>query len=140
VTDALMDALDTSFTIATPTFPDNGRTVFKGHLFVGDALLSDSGMRNYPLTPMTDANFVRVLQAQTQRRIGLIDHRAVARGEDAVRSRIRELQEQGVSVAIVDVVTNEDPVRLGSAVRDLRLVTAGSGLAIGLPGSRRTSS
>jgi len=135
-----MDALDTSFTIATPTFPDNGRTVFKGHLFVGDALLSDSGMRNYPLTPMTDANFVRVLQAQTQRRIGLIDHRAVARGEDAVRSRIRELQEQGVSVAIVDVVTNEDPVRLGSAVRDLRLVTAGSGLAIGLPGSRRTSS
>src|SRR3989442_1305770 len=81
VADALMDALGCEFTIATPAFPDNQRTVFKGHLFVGDVLLSDSGMRNHPLTPMTDANLVRVLQAQTGRKVGLIDHVAVAQGE-----------------------------------------------------------
>ena len=73
VTEALMDALadvaGSDFTIATPAFPDNGRTVFKGHLFVGDVLLSDSGMRHHPLTPMTDANLVRVMQAQCERRV-----------------------------------------------------------------------
>ena len=78
VTEALMDALETDFTIATPAFPDNQRTVFKGHLFVGDVLLSDSGMRNHPLTPMTDSNLVRVLQAQCRRKVGLIDYQAVA--------------------------------------------------------------
>ncbi|WP_046239431.1 four-carbon acid sugar kinase family protein, partial [Delftia tsuruhatensis] len=87
VADALMDALGCEFTIATPAFPDNQRTVFKGHLFVGDVLLSDSGMRNHPLTPMTDANLVRVLQAQTRRKVGLIDHVAVAQGEAAIRAR-----------------------------------------------------
>src|SRR5206468_1583236 len=67
VSEALMDALDTDFTLACPAFPENGRTVFRGHLFVGDTLLSDSGMRDHPLTPMRDANLVRVLQAQTRR-------------------------------------------------------------------------
>lgn len=69
VVDALMAAIGTPFTIATPAFPDNQRSVFKGHLFVGDVLLSESGMRDHPLTPMTDANLVRVLQAQTQQRV-----------------------------------------------------------------------
>ena len=91
VTEALMDALGCDFTIATPAFPDNGRTVFKGHLFVGDVLLSDSGMKDHPLTPMRDANLVRVLQAQCRRRVGLIDHRAVAAGQCAIRARIDEL-------------------------------------------------
>ena len=83
VTDALLDALHGAgqgFTIACPAFPTNQRTVFKGHLFVGDVLLSDSGMRNHPLTPMTDANLVRVLQAQTQRKVGLVAHEVVAQG------------------------------------------------------------
>lgn len=133
VTEALMDALGADFTIATPAFPDNGRTVFKGHLFVGDVLLSDSGMRHHPLTPMTDPNLVSVLQAQTGRPVGLVDHTVVAGGGDAVRTRFDELRKEGVGVAIVDSVSNNDLVRLGEAVRDLPLVTAGSGLAIGLP-------
>ncbi|MGW6737554.1 3-oxo-tetronate kinase [Streptomyces sp. NPDC055013] len=133
VTEALMDALGADFTIATPAFPDNGRTVFKGHLFVGDVLLSDSGMRHHPLTPMTDPNLVSVLQAQTGRPVGLVDHTVVAGGGDAVRTRFDELRKEGVGVAIVDSVSNRDLVRLGEAVRDLPLVTAGSGLAIGLP-------
>ena len=80
VTEALMDALGTDFTIATPAFPDNGRTVFKGYLFAGNVLLNESGMQNHPLTPMQDANLVRVMQAQTKRKVGLIDYKTVAQG------------------------------------------------------------
>ena len=133
VTEALMQALGTDFTMATPAFPDNGRTVFKGHLFVGDVLLSDSGMRDHPLTPMTDANLVRVLQAQCKARVGLIDHRTVAGGAAAIEARIQALRAQGVSIAIVDAVSNDDLFAIGQAVRALPLVTAGSGVAIGLP-------
>ena len=133
VTEALMDTMDVDFTIATPAFPDNGRTVFKGHLFVGDVLLSESSMKNHPLTPMRDANLVCVMQAQCQRKVGLIDYRTVAAGSDAVRSRITELRAQGVGIAIVDAISNEDLLRIGPALADLPLVTAGSGVAIGLP-------
>ncbi len=133
VTEALMAALGTDFTIATPAFPDNGRTVFKGHLFVGDVLLSDSGMKDHPLTPMRDANLVRVMQAQCQATVGLIDHKAVAAGPEAVRQSIIQLRQQGVRIAIVDAVSNDDLMRLGPALRDLPLLTAGSGVAIALP-------
>lgn len=133
VTEALMDALGTDFTIATPAFPDNNRTVFKGYLFAGDVLLNESGMQKHPLTPMTDANLVRVMQAQTNRKVGLIDYRVVARGADAVRERIAQLRAEGVGVAIVDAVSNDDLIRLGPALAGMPLVTAGSGVAIGLP-------
>ena len=135
VTEALMDALGCDFTIATPAFPDNGRTVFKGHLFVGDVLLSDSGMKDHPLTPMRDANLVRVMQAQCRRKVGLIDYRSVAAGVDAVKQRIEELRKDGVSIAVVDALSNDDLVRLGPALQDLPLLTAGSGVAIALPGN-----
>jgi uncharacterized protein YgbK (DUF1537 family) len=108
VTEALMDALDCPFTIATPAFPDNGRTVFKGYLFAGAVLLNESGMQNHPLTPMTDANLVRVLQAQTQRKVGLIDHTVMAKGSAAISEKIKQLQADGVGVAIVDATSNED--------------------------------
>ncbi len=133
VAEALMDALGVDFSIATPAFPDNGRTVFKGHLFVGDVLLDESGMQNHPLTPMTDANLVRVLQAQCRRKVGLIDYKTVAQGEAAVRARVAALRADGVGLAVVDAVSNEDLLRLGPALKGLRLVTAGSGVAIGLP-------
>jgi 3-dehydrotetronate 4-kinase len=133
VAEALMDALGTDFTIATPAFPDNQRTVFKGHLFVGDVLLSDSGMRNHPLTPMTDSNLVRVLQAQCRRKVGLIDYKAVAAGADAISARIAQLRSEGVAIAIVDALSNDDLLRLGPALKNLPLVTAGSGVAIALP-------
>ena len=133
VTEALMDALGTDFTVATPAFPDNKRTVFKGYLFAGDVLLNESGMQNHPLTPMADPNLVRVLQAQTRRRVGLIDHSVVARGPQAVTERIAQLRTEGVAMAIVDAVSNDDLLRLGPAMAALPLLTAGSGLAIGLP-------
>jgi uncharacterized protein YgbK (DUF1537 family) len=142
VLEALMDELGCDFTIATPAFPDNARTVFKGHLFVGDVLLSESGMRDHPLTPMTDANLVRVLQAQLAparpgggagRRVGLVDHRASGASAAAIRARFDSLRKDGLAIAIADAVDNDDLHRLGEAVRDLPLVCAGSGLAIGLP-------
>ena len=133
VTEALLAALDSRFTIATPAFPDNKRTVFKGHLFVGDVLLNESGMQDHPLTPMTDANLVRVLQSQSRGKVGLIDHAVVARGEQAIRERMHALQAGGVTIAIVDAVSNDDLLRLGPALRGMPLVTAGSGVAIGLP-------
>lgn len=135
VTDALMTALDTDFTIATPAFPDNQRTVFKGYLFAGDVPLNESGMRHHPLTPMTDANLVRVLSAQTRRKVGLIDYTVVARGADAIRGRIDELRRDGVGIAIVDAISNDDLLALGPALKGMPLVTAGSGVAIGLPGN-----
>ncbi len=133
VAEALMDALGTDFSIATPAFPDNGRTVFKGYLFVGDVLLSESGMRDHPLTPMRDANLVRVLQAQSRRQVGLIDHAVVAQGSDAVSARIAALRAEGVGLAVVDAVSNADLLRLGPTLKGMPLVTAGSGVAIGLP-------
>jgi len=133
VIDALMDAMDCDFTIATPAFPDNHRTVFKGYLFAGDVLLNESGMQNHPLTPMTDPNLVRVLQAQTHRKVGLIDYAVVAQGETAIRDRIAALKAEGAGIAIVDAISNDDLLRLGPALADMPLVTAGSGVAIALP-------
>lgn len=135
VGDALMARLGTDFTIATPAFPDNKRTVFKGYLFAGDVLLNESGMQHHPLTPMTDPNLVRVLSAQTTRRVGLIDYSVVACGSEAIRARIQELKAQGVEIAIVDAVSNADLLALGPALAGMPLVTAGSGVAIGLPGN-----
>jgi uncharacterized protein YgbK (DUF1537 family) len=133
VTEALMQAMGTDFTIATPAFPDNGRTVFKGHLFVGDVLLNESGMQHHPLTPMTDPNLVRVMQSQCASSVGLIDFKTVAQGEAAIRARIAALKSQGCRIAIVDALANDDLLRLGPALRDMPLLTAGSGVAIALP-------
>jgi len=137
VIDALLDALSdlpgSGFTIACPAFPETGRTIFKGHLFVGDQLLSDSGMRNHPLTPMTDANLVRVLQAQTTNKVGLVAHDVVAQSADAIRGRFAALRAEGVGIAIVDAVSNDDLMRIGAALQGMPLVTGGSGVAIGLP-------
>ena len=135
VTEALMDALHTDFTIATPAFPDNGRSVFKGYLFVGDVLLSESGMRDHPLTPMTDPNLVRVLQDQCKKKVGLISYQSVLAGAQAVTDRIAELRAQNISIAIVDAVSNEDLYRIAPALKNLPLLTGGSGVAIGLPGN-----
>ena len=133
VAEALMAALGTDFTIACPAFPENGRSVYRGHLFVGDLLLSDTGMRDHPLTPMTDANLVRWLQAQTALRVGLLRQDAVAAGADAVTARMNALRAEGVRIAIADAIDNEDLRSLGAACAELPLLIAGSGLALGLP-------
>ncbi|MDR2787683.1 MAG: four-carbon acid sugar kinase family protein [Candidatus Accumulibacter sp.] len=133
VAEALMQALGSDFTIACPAFPVNGRTIYKGHLFVGDILLSDSGMRHHPLTPMTDANLVRFLQTQIEGKVGLVDHAVVGQGADAIRERFARLRAEGCNFAVPDALTNDDLMAIGAACADLPLVTAGSGIALGLP-------
>lgn len=133
VTDALMNALGTDFTIACPAFPAAGRTIFRGHLFVGDQLLSDSGMRDHPLTPMTDANLVRVLQRQSAKKVGLLRYDTLAQGVAASKAEIAKLRADGVGIAIVDATNDADLMTMGEAFAELPLVTAGSGVAIGLP-------
>ncbi|WP_153076961.1 3-oxo-tetronate kinase [Paraburkholderia bonniea] len=127
------NALDNDFTIACPAFPENGRTLYRGHLFVGDALLNESGMENHPLTPMTDASLVRVLQRQTASQVGLVRYDVVARGASAVRERYAELRRDGVRMAIADALSDADLYTLGEACAGLPLITGGSGVALGLP-------
>ncbi|MDB5358926.1 MAG: hypothetical protein JWO51_223 [Rhodospirillales bacterium] len=137
VAEALMTAMGVDFTIYCPAFPENGRTIFKGYLFVGDGLLSESGMRDHPLTPMTDANLVRVLAAQTTRPVGLVPLSAVLAGPSAIRSEFGRLELSGTAHAVVDAVTDSHLHRLGEAVAGLKLITGGSGLALGLPANFR---
>ncbi len=137
VIEALMDDLNCDFSVVVLAFPDNDRTVFKGHLFVGDVLLSDSGMQNHPLTPMTDANLVRFLQTQLApdkgRKVGLIGYRTVAQSASAIAERIDQLRSESVSIAVADAISNDDLKRLAAALHSAPLVTASSGLGIALP-------
>ena len=135
--DALQDLPGSEFTIACPAFPETGRTVYLGHLFVGDTLLGESGMRNHPLTPMTDSNLVRVLQRQTAAPVGLLPHATVARGASAVHSALLALHRNGVRIAIADAISDADLHTLGEACAERALITGGSGVALGLPANFR---
>jgi 3-dehydrotetronate 4-kinase len=132
VAEALAEALDAPVALACPAFPENNRTVYLGHLFVGDRLLSESGMEKHPLNPMTDANLVRVLQRQTRLKVGLLPLASVRQGSDAILGRLDELQRDGVRLAIADAIEDGDLRLLAEACADHPLLTGGSGLAIGL--------
>jgi uncharacterized protein YgbK (DUF1537 family) len=133
VAEALLDALGESFTVACPAFPENGRTIYLGHLFVGDRLLSDSSMRHHPLTPMTDPDLVRVLGRQTKGRVGLVPYKTVKRGPDAIRTAFDRLRAEGYRHAILDAIEDTHLHDLGAACAGMALVTGGSGMALGLP-------
>jgi uncharacterized protein YgbK (DUF1537 family) len=137
VAEALMSALGAKIAIACPAFPTNARTVYMGNLFVGDVPLSESGMRNHPLTPMRDANLVRVLQAQSRGKVGLVAWAAVSAGEQAIRARFAALEAEGVRLAVVDAITDADLHAIATACDGHPLITAGSGVAIGLPDNFR---
>jgi uncharacterized protein YgbK (DUF1537 family) len=137
VTDALAEALGASIVPATPAYPRNQRTVYLGHLFVGDALLSESSMRHHPLTPMTDANLLRVLQSQTVHKVGLVPFAAVAAGAESISARLRELREQGCRHAVLDATVDAHLLSAGQALVELPLTTGGAGLAMGLAAALR---
>ncbi len=137
VSEALLEALGADLTIACPALPENGRSVYLGHLFVGEQLLSDSPMRHHPLTPMTDSNLVAVLQRQSRTPVGLLPFAVVDRGPDAIRARLAELRAQGIRQAIADALCERHLIDLGAGAADLALVTGGSGIAMGLPANFR---
>jgi uncharacterized protein YgbK (DUF1537 family) len=141
VAEALLDALGSDlvsahgagFTLYCPAFPEAGRTIFKGYLFVGDVLLSESGMKDHPLTPMRDPSLVRVLQRQSRGKVGLVEHRTVAQGPQAIAAAFAALKQDGFRHAIVDAIADRDLEAIGEAAKDFALITGGSGIALGLP-------
>lgn len=133
VAEALMDALGADFTIYCPAFPENARTICHGHLFVGDVLLSESGMKDHPLTPMTDANLVRWLGYQTKHPVGLAPYAAVDQGPASIGAAFGKLRAAGVRHAVVDALSDRHLDAIGYACAELKLVTGGSGVALGLP-------
>ena len=129
VTDALLHALNEDFTIITPALPVNGRTIFNGYLFVGQVLLNESGMQNHPITPMTDANLIRLMDKQAQGKTGLVPYAEVIKGAENVKRCFAQLKQQGYRYAVVDAVDNSQLAILAEAVAEMKLVTGGSGLA-----------
>jgi uncharacterized protein YgbK (DUF1537 family) len=133
VAEALRARLAAGCVAVCPAFPANGRTVYRGHLFVGDRLLNESGMEKHPLTPMTDANLVRVLQSQCRAGVALIGHEVVRAGAAAIAERLARLTQEGAGFAIVDAICDADLLALGAALADTELAVGGSAIAIGLP-------
>src|SRR5688572_23843596 len=136
VADALLEALGERFTVATPAYPRNGRTVYYGNLFVGDVPLAESGMKDHPLTPMRDSNLVRVLAAQTARKVGLVASPVMSGGSAAIHEAMEKLQGEGHAYAILDAISDEQLVAAGQACVGMPLVTGGAGLAMGLARAR----
>lgn len=132
VTDALVDRAGATVTIICPAAPEHGRTVYGGHLFVNDVLLSESPMRHHPLTPMTDSDLVRVLGRQTPHRVGLLPHAVVRSGPDAVRERVAALAADGVRHVVADAVDKDDLAVLAAATASLQVLTGAAGLAAAL--------
>jgi len=131
--DLLMERTGAPFTLFAPSFPEAERRVFMGHLFVGSQLVSNSPKRFDPLTPMTEPDLVRVLSAQTSRRVGLLPLTVIGQGAEAVARQVAALREAGMSYAIADAVTENDLAILAQASWDWTLSTGGSNLAAHYP-------
>lgn len=132
VTDALLNELGESFTIICPSLPVNGRSVYQGHLFVQGELLNESGMRHHPVTPMKDANLMRLMEAQAQGRAGLVNYQQIEQGAETIAARFDALRQQGYRYAVVDTLNDAHLASIGRACRELKLITGGSGLAAGI--------
>ncbi|WP_340107880.1 3-oxo-tetronate kinase [Pikeienuella sp. HZG-20] len=133
VAEAMAEALGADRVIVCPAFPATGRSIYQGHLFVGDKLLSESGMEHHPLTPMTDSDLRRWLRPQTRLGVGHVAAPAVAAGPAAIRAALAAEDEAGRRLIVVDAVRDEDLMAIGAAAEDLKLITGGSGVALGLP-------
>jgi len=133
VAEALADALGAESVVVCPAFPTAGRTVYQGHLFVGDRLLSESGMETHPLTPMRDADIRRVLTSQSRGPAGHVAHAIVRAGPDAIAAALADEARAGRRLVVVDAIHDEDLATIGRAARTARLLTGGSGVALGLP-------
>lgn len=133
VADALADALEARKVIVCPAFPGTGRQLFQGHLFVNDRLLSQSGMENHPLTPMSDADIRRWLGYQTKHTVGHVAAGDVFAGAEAISAALVREDAAGHRHIVVDAIRDEDLMEIGAAAADLPLITGGSGVALGLP-------
>jgi 3-dehydrotetronate 4-kinase len=132
VMDALRADSADAIVLVTPAFPEVGRTVYQGNLFVGSVPLNESPLKDHPLNPMHDSNLVRVLSRQSKTKIGLVDLAVLSRGADAVRARLADLARQGIGAAIVDAVFDRDLETIGTVALDHRVSVGASGIGLGL--------
>lgn len=132
VTDALLDALKEDFTVIVPAYPKYRRTVFQGHLFVGDVRLDESPLRHHPLNPMIDSSLIRLMEAQSNGKAGLVPFTTVHAGAKPLRKALDALRMHGKRYAVIDTVLDEDLHAIAEACADMRLLTGGSGLALGM--------
>ncbi len=139
VAEALMSDIGVDFATAVPAFPATGRCVYQGVLFVNGVALNESGMQHHPLTPMTDANIVRWLAAQSEAAVGLVPYETVSAGAASIRKYITQLRQKGIGLAVVDALNDRHLDEIGSALAADPLVTGGSGIALGLPGAWRAA-
>jgi uncharacterized protein YgbK (DUF1537 family) len=133
VAESLLAKLDAPAAVVCPAFPATGRTLFMGHLFVSDRLLSESGMEKHPLNPMRDPDIRRWLRLQSQGEVGLVPYVVVRQGPAAIRTAIDLEAAARRRLVVVDAIVEEDLIAIGRAAADHRLVTGGSGIALGLP-------
>ncbi len=133
ITDAMMDSIGSDIAVVCPAFPENGRTIYQGHLFVWGDLLSDSSMKDHPLTPMRDANLSRLMEAQSKGKAGVVPLPVVRDGPQAIKAAIKDLADKGARYAVTDAIDLTDLRAIGGALADHPLVTGGSGIALGLP-------
>ncbi|SMY10353.1 3-oxo-tetronate kinase [Flavimaricola marinus] len=133
VAEALMRDLGTDQTIYCPAFPENGRSIFMGNLFVGQQPLAESPMKDHPLTPMRDSNLMRLLAPQVTKPVGLTNRLTVAKGVDAVQASLAQHRSDGTAHVVVDAVANADLETVAAACRDMPLMTGGSAVAMPLP-------
>jgi uncharacterized protein YgbK (DUF1537 family) len=132
VMDALRADCGEANVLVTPAFPETGRTVYQGNLFVGAVPLNESPLKDHPLNPMHDSNLARVLARQSKTQIGLVDLATVTRGTDAVRARLTELAGKGIGAAIIDAVFDRDLETIGLVAAEHRLSVGASGIGLGL--------
>jgi len=133
IAEALMEAIGTEQTIYCPAFPENGRSTYMGNHFVGQQPLSESPMKDHPLTPMLDSNLMRLLKPQVRKPVGLVDHPTVAKGSESIATALFKLNDDGVSHIVVDAVSDHDLTAIAKAAGALPLMTGGSALAMPLP-------
>lgn len=133
VSEALAEALGAGIVPVCPAFPATGRSVYQGHLFVFDRLLSETGMRDHPLTPMHDPDLRRVLARQATGAVGHVPHAKVRAGAAAIRQALADEAAAERRLVIVDAIADDDLMALGRAAGDLPLLVGGSGVALGLP-------
>ncbi len=132
VMDALRADSGDAIVLVTPAFPETGRTVYQGNLFVGSVPLNESPLKDHPLNPMHDSNLVRVLARQSKTKIGLVDLAAVARGPASVRALLAELSARDFGAAVIDAVFASDLETIGDVALDYRLSVGASGFGLGL--------
>ena len=123
VADAVLEEWKLPCTILCPALPVNGRTVRDGKLYVNGILLSESHMKNHPLTPMTESDVTKLIEMQSK-------YRAVKVSAEKMRegSGICAVLPSGVRYLVPEFYEEQHGDLIADTFGDLPFLTGGSGL------------